>query len=243
MGLVKNMVMVDGIDGAGKGVIVDMLGEISTGRGHRILDVRKHHQQHDAHPGPELLAAHTVLLTAEPTFTGIGRRIRTSSIRNGTRLSPMEIAREYSEDRHDLYKQVILRHGSYIFQERGVVTSLAYQPAHARFNRLPEPTLEQVMALPGNAFCLMHPPEFLIIAQISPETAARRLKARKKDDDAVFEELRFQQALIEVYDGIELREIFEQRGSKVLYINTDDPKTLADTRRAVERFYGRYLEN
>lgn len=248
MPIIKNMIVVDGIDGSGKGFIVNELAKLAEKSKFSLFDVRKHQQKHNQHPSPDKLHQYSALLTCEPSFAGQGRRIREELIRTGSKYSALEIAQAYSADRYEQYEQLILpfmkkNKRNLIFQERGVVSSIVYQPTHARLKGESAPTLDHVLGLPGNKFCLDNAPEYLIIATLSANTAMKRLGKREKQDDAEFEKLRFQQTLVEQYEGNDLKSIFKQKGTKVIYINTDDPRTIEDTRQAVHDFWKEYMSD
>ena len=135
-------VMIDGLDGSGKGVAADALKEYTLSKGKRILDLREYWKTNQGFPDIE---GYDVIISAEPTFTHIGKKIREEMIKNGSTYSAQEIAEAYSEDRKELYEKIILpalEQGKWIFQERGVVTSLVYQPMMEN-----APSLEEVKSL------------------------------------------------------------------------------------------------
>ncbi len=221
-------VMIEGLDGSGKGVAVNALREYAESKGKKILDLREYWKTHEGFPDH---SDYDVIISAEPTFTNIGKKIREKLIKNGSEHSPQEIAKAFSDDRLELYQKTLLpalEAGKWVFQERGLVTSIVYQPLMEN-----GPILEQVKALEGNKFCLEHAPDLLVITVVDPEVVIERLGQRLKKDDAVFEKLEFQKKAKKDYESTWLKELFETRGSKVEYLETNPPKTVEDTKRKI----------
>jgi len=220
----SKFIMVDGLDGSGKGVVVDALKEWSLKKGLKVIDLREWWKSSQGYPD---ISLYDVVISAEPTFTGWGKKIREHLIKNGTTSSSFDIAEAYSKDRKELYEKVIIpakKAGKYIFQERGVVTSLVYQPT------MPGLNLELVMNLEGNRFCLEHPPDILVITVVEPEVVMERLKIREKKDEAIFERLEFQKKVKNIYTSRWLKRTFEEKGTKVIYLDTNPPSTVEDTK-------------
>lgn len=130
-----------------------------------------------------------------------------------------------------------LRAGKHIFQERGVVTSLVYQPFQEGNS------LKTVSGLPGNRFCLRYPPNLLILTVVKPEVVIERIGLRDKKDNAIFETLEFQRKVKKVYESKWLRELFEKRGSKVAKLNTNPPSTEEDTRQKAVKLLAKLLKS
>lgn len=219
------LVVVDGLDGSGKGVVVDALGAWAEARALKVLDLRRPDVEL---PEPEGLEGYGAVLSAEPTFSLVGRAIRDEMVRdNGRKYSAWSLAHAFSIDREILYRRVILpalSAGMFVFQERGVVTSLVYQPVQDRIQ------LSELMHLPGNRLALENSPDLLVISRIKPETVVSRLGVREKKDNSIFDSLAFQSRIAERYWSDWLRLLFEQKGSRVVYIDTDDPKTVVETK-------------
>jgi thymidylate kinase len=146
----------------------------------------------------------------------------------------MSLAHAFSLDREILYKRVMipaLQSGLYIFQERGVVSSLVYQPVQERIQ------LSELLRLAGNKLALQYAPHLLIIATVKPETVVKRLGTREKKDNSIFDTLSFQRRLDERYRSDWLKLLFERHGSKVEYLDTDEPKSVEETKKnAIELF-------
>ncbi len=228
-------VMVDGLDGSGKGVVVDALKEWALTQGLEILDLREYWKTNQGYPN---IDNYDVILSAEPTFTGWGKKIRDELIKNGSNTPIEKIAEAFSKDRKELYEKIIipaLNQDKFIFQERGIVSSLVYQPVEG-FD------IGQVLSLEGNQFCLDQPPDLLIITIVDPEVVMERLDKREKKDDAIYEKLDFQKKIKVGYESEELKEIFEQRGTTVAYLDTNPPASVEDTKSQTIKIFNEFLE-
>jgi dTMP kinase len=228
-------VMIDGIDGAGKGTITSALRKYEELKAKKILDLREYWQEHDTIPSIDEIKEYDVLISYEPTSCWIGKAIRQEIIKKNDRrkYSGMSTAQAFALDREILYKKLIvpaLEAGKIIFQERGVISSLIYQPV-----QLEQITLMDLMKLPGNSFAIKHAPSLLIIIDIDPDIAIKRLKERKKQDDAIFEEVLFLRKIAARYKSDWVKKVFEQGGTQIEYLDTNPPMTVEDTeKKAVE---------
>ncbi len=231
------LVIADGLDGSGKGIIVSALGEWAVSKGMRVLDLRDGNEL----PEPEELSDYEAILSAEPTFSFVGKAIRDEMIReNNRKYSGWSLAYAFSIDREILYKRIIipaLSAGKHVFQERGVITSLVYQPVQEHIQ------LNELMKLPGNKLALEYAPDLLIVSKIKPETVIQRLGARSKKDYSIFDNISFQAKISERYGSEWLRSLFEKQGSKVAYIDTDDPKTVADTKKETVAVWDEFVSS
>ena len=127
--------------------------------------------------------------------------------------------------------------GKWIFQERGVISSIVYQPLMGDKGI----DLNFVLNLEGNKFCLEHAPDLLVIMVVKPEVVIERLKDREKKDDAMFEKLEFQKKIEKVYESEWLKQEFESRGSKVVYLDSNPPKTVEDTKKKIIELFEELL--
>lgn len=243
--VIKGMFMVDGLDGCGKGTIVNELRSIVVSSGGKCFDARAHQKSTGEHPPRTAFDHADCILTSEPTYAGHGRDIRERLIRKSDtkeKFSAMMIAEAYSKDREELYRKVILpasSKGKLIFQERGVVSSMVYQPVHAR-TQGNEITREEIVRLAGNAFCLSRPPEYLIIPKVSARTAMERIGKREKQDHAEFEKLSFLSELESQYYGNELKNYFSDLGTTVIYIDTE--KGMDETLRMTRNIWNNHIK-
>ncbi len=215
--------LIDGPDGAGKGVFLDTMRREAEGK--RILDLHTYWQAHGTHPGPDELAGVDLLLSSEPTFVGAGKRIREELIRKGSTASARTIAQAYAEDRALLYEQVLipaLKRGIDIIQSRGVTTSLVYQPLDAE-QKGESLTVEAVASLPGNQACLTADalPDMILILTVSdPAELMHRLGKREKQDDSFFETKAFQERVLAAFTSDWFRNFFTTMGVTVRIIDT-----------------------
>lgn len=220
-------IIVDGIDGSGKGTIVDAYLAWVQQKGLRVFDVRTFAKSHARLPEPAEWQGSNVLISAEPTHAGIGHVIRDEIVRENDRhYSGLETAMAFSLDRHILYQKVILpalAAGILVVQERGVSSSIAYQPLQGTV------TLAQLLKLEGNQFTLKHRPDLLLIAVCPPTVAIKRLSKRVKKDQAIFEKLAFLKKLDARYRSAWFGKLFRSRGSVVGFLDTND--TLRETQK------------
>jgi thymidylate kinase len=224
--------MFDGLDGSGKGTLVNALKEYYEDKNKKVFDLREYWKENNDIPDITQLQEFDIIISSEPTHSMIGKVIREEIIsKNARKYSGLSTAHAFALDREILYKKVIipaLRAGKTIIQERGVITSLVYQPV-----QLERITLRDIIYLPGNMLALKNTPDFLIITTVSPATVMKRLEAREKKDNAIFEERMFQRKIDERYRSEWLRKIFEKQGTKVIYFDTDEPKTVEDSSREI----------
>ncbi len=224
-------IMIDGLDGSGKGTVASGLKQYFESKNKKVFDLREYAKE--KHEIPELteINDYDVIISAEPTYAYIGKAIRDEIIRdNGRKYLALSTAQAFSLDREILYRKLIipaLEAGKIIIQERGVITSAVYQPV-----QLEKITLMDILNLPGNKLALKYSPNLLIITQVDPLVVIQRLKARtEKKDNAIFETLDFQRKIEERYQSPWLKQLFESKGSKVVYLNTNAPTTEEDTKK------------
>ncbi len=235
----NRFVMVDGLDGSGKGTIVDGLAEWAEKKAMKTLDLRSYCNEKNDFPSEAEINDAEVIMSCEPTFCYVGKAIRDELVRaNGRQYSAWSLAQAFSLDREILYRRAIIpavKAGKYVFQERGLTSSLVYQPVQEHIQ------LSELLRLPGNRLAMQNAPSLLLIAKVSPETVLKRLGSRAKKDHSIFDNLAFQRKLHERYLSDWLRNLFEQHGSKVEYIDTDEPKSEQDTKREaveiIEKFF------
>lgn len=226
--MLKNrFVMVDGLDGSGKGAIVDALQAWAESKGMKVLDLRTYCRENNTLPQPEEVAQYDAIVSAEPTFCYIGKAIREELIMaTGRQYSAMSLAQAFSLDREILYKRVLIpaiKAGKYIFQERGISSSLIYQPVQEHIQ------LSELIKLSGNRTAMQFAPALLIIAVVKPETVIGRLEKRGKKDNSIFDSMEFQRNIDSRFRSDWLRQLFEQHGSKITYLDTNQPKTMEET--------------
>lgn len=235
----SRFVMVDGLDGSGKGTIVNALKRWAEEKQLSILDLREYAKQNNKLPETDEIAQYDAIISAEMTHCWIGRALRDEIVRKNSRNYSIEsTAQAFSLDREILYKRIIIpavKQGKYIFQERGVISSVVYQPVQGRIQ------LSELMKLAGNRLAIQNAPGLLIIPLVSPEAVMRRLENREKKDQAIFEEINFQRKIEERYKSQWLKKMFENYGSKVIYLDTSPPKTPEETESDAVKIWEEYL--
>jgi thymidylate kinase len=238
--------ILDGLDGIGKGVYLDAMEAAARENELRIFDLHQFWKEHGRHPTPKEVGNVDLLLSSEPTYVGWGKQIREELIKKGTSHTAREIAEAYANDRMELYKEVILparEKGIAVIQSRGVTTSLVYQPLDAA-RKGESLSWEEVEQLPGNAFCLRAAalPDAIIIPRVSDvKEVIDRLNKRKKQDDATFETYEFQLKVKEVFDSQLFTEFFTARGVKVIF--ADAETSVAFSQQEARRLFSELLKN
>jgi len=238
-------VVVDGLDGVGKGVFLDTFVEEAKKEGKRVFDVNEFWKEYDYYPSlKEIIGNFDVIVTSEPTFVGIGKVVRNEIIaNNGREYTARATAEAYALDRRILYETLILpclEAGIDVYQSRSFSTSIVFQAQQAS-DQGEKLTVEDILAISGNNFCYNHPMNHLIIPTIRDvEEAVKRSQDRKKQDDCVFENLEFQLKIKSHYESEELKELFEQKGVKVTYF--DAGVSLEFSREQARDFYQQNLK-
>jgi thymidylate kinase len=232
------LVIVDGIDGSGKGTIVRALAQWAEAKNLKVLDLKDYWKTKHTFPEPEEIKKFDCIVSAEPTFSMVGQAIREEIIRDNRRhYSAFTTAEAFALDREILYRRIIipaLEQGKYIFQERGITTSLIYQPVQK------EPlSLQKILNLSGNKLAIKYRPDLLIITQVEPETALKRLAERDKKDDTIFEKLPFLKKLNVRFSAPWFCKIFKKHGTKVVYLKTN--KTVYDTMEGAVDIWEKFL--
>ena len=213
-------IVIDGITGSGKSTIMEEMRRWTEACGHTIFDFEAWCKEEGRIPHFEELPEMDVIFACEPTKAWIGEAIR-GELSHDEGYSAHELAHAFSLDRHILQRRLILparNAGKLIIQSRSVSSSLAIQPMMEN-----GPTMEELLDLPGNAFCLDHAPDHLILTHVPPEIVQERLKARDYENKGVFEELDLLKKEEEAYKSKEFAEIFTSRGTKVHQFNANLP--------------------
>lgn len=217
----KNMfIMIDGIDGSGKSTVINAWAKTLANAGKKVFFLKPYWLEHRKHPSPEEIKEYDVIVSAEPTFVGIGKKIRDILIREGS-ATPRTLAESYAEDRLVLYRDLLiplLETGKIVLQDRGVSTSLCYQPLHD-----PVLTADDIASLHGNAFALDHAPNHLVIVDTPVDDALRRIGGREKQDHAVFEKKQFLEKARSRFLDQAFQKFFTDRGTRIHVLNGGKP--------------------
>lgn len=211
--------MIEGPEGSGKSTIVDYWKTYLSSQQKQVFDLKTYGKDHDKLPDLTELSSADIIVSAEPTYTGIGKVIREELIRTGTSYPTRAIAEAYSLDRLILYTKYyipLLNRGTTIITDRALTTSLVYQTTDTNL------TYHDILSLPGNELALTHRPDHLIILTIDPAIALERtFKRTEKQDNVIFENLEFQKKTYEKYLSSEYQTIFTSRGTKIHYLSAD----------------------
>ena len=203
-----NFVMIDGIDGSGKGVILDTVKE-----NFKTFDLREFIKENRRFPKVSEINEE-IVISSEPSNLYVGDAIREELLRGEHKYSGTTAAYAFALDREILYNNFIIparKAGKTIIQERGVISSLVYQPVQQE-----QLSLRDLINIPGNRLAIKNAPDFLIIVKVTPEIVASR---SRKNDYSIFDSLFFQRKVEERFESEWLKQIFERFGCKVLYLD------------------------
>ena len=232
-------IMVDGIDGSGKGTVVSWLENLFIKKGYKLFNLDDYSKRKNTFPEPSELENYKVIISSEPTYSMVGQAIREEIIKDNNRhYTAYTTAEAFALDRKLLYKRVIipaLKRGMIVIQERGVSTSYAYQPIQR------EPlALKRIMNFIGNKIALKFRPDLLVITTVNSKEAIKRTKKRRKTDEAIFEREGFLKKAQKRFTSGWFKKIFERKGGEVVYLDTDKPKK--DTKAEVLDLFNNYFK-
>jgi len=223
--------MIDGIDGSGKSTLVSAIRDTLAARGKKVFDLVQFQRHHRVNPSLVTLEGYDVIVSGEPSYCLIGAAIRNHIIRTNTPFPGPSIAQAYALDREVHYRELVipaLDAGLTIVQDRGVSTTLCYQPLQDR----PVP-VQTILALEGNRLALLRRPDVLLLAACRATEAIRRLGERSgKKDNSIFERGDFLNRAAQRFSSPEFRRLFTDRGTEVLELDTNPP--LAEVRASIE---------
>lgn len=206
--------MVDGIDGSGKSTIIETWKKTLQDQGNTIFDLKQYLKENDRYPELSEFAAYDFIFSAEPTYTGAGKILREELASTHNNYSPETIAEAFSVDRMILYTKALipaLNRGQIIIQDRGLSTSLCYQPCQN-----PLLTIEKLAAYSGNRLAATYRPDHLVLVDIDPSQAYHRLTARnEKQDNVIFEKLDFMKQAAEKFNGNDFKNFFLGLGTQI----------------------------
>lgn len=213
-------IIIDGIDGSGKGTLLEYIKEFFLDKGQKIFDVTDYWKTYGKHPEIEQILLSDVIFTSEPTYVEKGYEIRNKLIKTGTKATPEEIAMAFAEDRLSHYNNVILpaiKANKIIIQDRGISTTLSYQTLSS-----PNITIQWLLGLEGNRLAIEHAPNYLILADIKVDTALLRLNLRSdKQDGAIFEKKPILEKFTKNFKDSNYRKNFTDHGTKIIDFSTE----------------------
>ena len=223
-------VVVDGLDGIGKGVIENAILDFEKSKGRLVFDSIKWCKKNPRlRPDLDLIknGDYNIVLTGEPTYSCLGLDIRDEmiSVNNEREYSAESLIQGYSLDREIQMKRFVvpsLINGYDVVQSRSLAATCCYQLfsacgiEHGSFHDI----LSKILNHPGNKYQLENRPDLLIIPTIgNMEELVSRCEKRKKKENAIFENIEFQREAKPLFESDWLREIFEKVGTKVAYLD------------------------
>ncbi len=155
----------------------------------------------------------------EPTDSKYGRKIR--QILKERKLSPKEVLELFLKDREiDVEENIVpaLKSGKIVIMDRYYYSTIAYQGALGL-------DVEEIKKLNEK----FPKPDLVIVLDVSPETALKRIKAKRKPDR--FEDLNYLS---------KVRDIFLSLRDDVVVINAE--RELEDVKREVLKIVFEHLE-
>lgn len=216
-------VVVDGLDGVGKGIFLNVFVEEAQRDGKRVFDVDLFEKEHGRLPSPDLIiGSYDLIKTSEPTFSGLGKLIREEYTKKGSVYSAGFVAKAYARCRKNLYKQLLIpvrEAGVDVNQSRSFSTSVVFQRQQA-VNEGRTFSVSEILAIPENKFCVDYPMDILVVPTI--DDAAKvvpRFENRDKKDDCRYENLDFQLKIKPHYESEEFKQLFASLGVKLIYLD------------------------
>jgi dTMP kinase len=219
-------IIVDGIDGSGKSTVSRSWRDMLEARGEKIFDTVSFEKNTGRIPTIEDAADATVICSAEPPYAGVGKKLREEMLRPGSPFTPQEVTEAFAEARRERYEALIIpaiKKGLLIVQDRGITTSLAYQPVMS-----PEISEDFVASLPGNQLAIEWRPDVVILCEVPPEVALSRLSKRSdKSDDAIFEQHDYMMRLAHRLQADTWKTYLQKAGTQFVTFDADQPLALA----------------
>ncbi len=213
--------MVDGIAGSGKSTLLRAAKGWAERCHHRIFDLSEWAKTNPEPPRFDQVVEYDVLFTFEPTRQWVGSAIRNELSRTDAPYGGEELAHAFALDREIMYRRLIipaLEAGKTIIQDRGVSSSIAYQPIMDN-----SMSLRRLVKLPGNALALKHAPTALILTDLDPEVAIERIKKREEESKGVFADLNMLKRVARRFRSHWYSALFHLHGTSVHTIDTQIP--------------------
>jgi len=214
-------IMIDGIAGSGKSTLLRAAETWARERGQKVFDMREWTKTHADPPTFDEVSDYDVFFTNEPTRQWVGAAIRFELSRTDVPYNGESLAHAFALDREIMYRRLIipaLAAGKTVFQDRGVCTSIVYQPIMAGGI-----SLLRLLKLPGNALALKHPPTALIVTDLDPAVAVERIKKRDEESKGVFADLAFLRRVTKRFRSRWFSYLFHRLGTSVHAFDTDVP--------------------
>jgi thymidylate kinase len=229
-------IMVDGITGSGKSTILRAVMKWAEDCQHKVFRLS---EWKDVQPPTfEKVKNYDVFFTYEPTRSWIGQAIRYELSRDDVPYGGEEIAHAFALDRQIMYRRLIipaLKAGKTVIQDRGVSTSIIYQPVMP--NSIP---LEKILELPGNRLALEYAPNALILTKLKAETALERISTRDDESKGVYGHLDFLKKQEERFEEKWFHDLFESKGTIMHELDTSGK--LEDTNHNAKKLIDQILK-
>ena len=247
----KNLLICDGIDGSGKGVISKTIGEWAVDKNMPVFNATQFSIDKGVNPNWEdakkVIGDGGMLLVAEPTHAEMGSVVRGQLIKNGSKHSVLSTAYSYSLDREILFMELVgpaIEAGVLVVLDRGVLTTQVYQPVQGEmfegYER--ESIFGLIRGLPGNQYEMDFVPGLIILPEVDVDIAQGRLKERDKDDNALFEKHKFQAEVAKVYSSGRIEDWYKRRGSKIIHMPQNKGEGPEVTQRRTLEIWNDYFE-
>lgn len=213
-----NFILIDGIVGSGKTTVIQAMFDALTAQG--LCCFRLQDWKSERPPTFAEIADFDVYFMFEPTRQWIGAALREEMSQTEHPYGGEELAHAFALDRQIMYRRVILpalKAGKTVVQDRGVSTSIIYQPIQP--NSL---SLEQILDLPGNKLALEHTPHHLVLTSTPVEHVVDRIRLRPASQGAagVFADVELARRVDARYREPWFRELFESRGTQIHTLDT-----------------------
>lgn len=243
-GKTGRFIVFEGINGGGKGIVVDEFGKYFESQGLKVFDLREYNKVHGDFPQPETIAHYDVILSAEPTHAWVGKAIRAEMFYdNGRDYDYDEMLSAYALDRDILYKRIIVplrKMGKIIVQERTLSSTVAMQalcPGGV--------TLDELAAHPCHRYVLQNLPDTICVVDALPETAAKWLDQRDKKDVDIYERMEKQKMTYNNYHSQDFKDFFESRGAKVVFLKNEGTleELIENSHKLAEKVHEKYTDN
>ena len=249
--------VIEGPDLAGKDTVLDTMKGYAQDIDKRVFDVREFWLKMNRHPSLfEIMEYGTpdLLVFAEPSTVNIGKLVRSTYIvepeKNGIGIYfPAKfVAGAFALDREEMIYSFVSparKEGINILSGRNYLSSLLYQPLHAKFfgeteeaRTLPK---EYIVQLPGNQLAMSeeNSPDEILIVSASAEQLEQRKNARTKKDNSSYEGMDFLETLVLRYLHYYRDNPLEKTGVALSYHETMGSKedTVAMARREAARLF------
>jgi thymidylate kinase len=214
-----SFVCIDGIDGVGKGEIIKIL------RGDNYFDVDVYEKNYRQKPEIKLLKDYDTITCSEPSYSGVGNYLREELLNKDNNYSNTIIAKFFALDRLCVSKELtgLVRKDKNIIQSRSILSSIIYQTQDGSL------TIDDIINMPGNNYFLNYNMmDHLIIPLIDdPQKVIDCLSKREKEDNCIYENIKFQKEISVKYKDPQLKTLMESYGAKVHYLDVSG--TLEET--------------